>query len=158
MLRKRKFHFLLIFFIGHARSGRKACKTQNPRGHGRPARVDTDSRLNRAHPFSSPRHSVPTRRHGMPTLWNSRPAYPHGVPTLWHSVLTLLQGMPTLLQGIPTLRHGVLTLRHSKSTRRHKVPTLRHGVLTLPPGTGKGPIDGDTREITMTRANAPTNS
>ena len=38
-----------------------------------------------------------------------------------------------------------------------KKPTLRHGVLTLPPGTGKSPITGDTREITMTRANAPRN-
>jgi hypothetical protein len=158
MLRKRKFYFPLIFFIGHARSGMKACKTQNPRGHGRPARVDTDSRLNRAHPFSSPRHSVPTLRHGVPTLRHGVPTLRHGVPTLRHGVLTLLHGMPTLRQGIPTLRHGVLTLRHSKSTRRHKVPTLRHSVLTLPPGTGKGPIDGDTREITMTRANAPTNS
>ncbi len=143
MLRKRKFHFLLVFFMGHARSGTNACKTQNPRGHGRPARVDTDSRLNRDHPFSSPRHSMPTLWHGVPTLW-------HGVPTLRHGVPTLRHGVPTLWHGVPTLRHGVPTLRHG-------VPTLRHGVPTLAPGTGKSPIDGDTLEIAMTRANAPRN-
>ena len=60
--------------------------------------------------------------------------------------------------GVPTLRHGVPTLRHGVPTLRHGVPTLRHGALTLPPGTRKSPIDGETREITMTRANEPTNS
>ena len=134
---QEKILFPAHFFTGYAKSGMKACKTQNPRGHGRPARVDTDSRLNRAHPFSSPRHSMPTRRHGMLRL---RP----GVLTLWHGAPTLWNSAPTLWHGMPTLRHGALT--------------LRHGVPTLPLGTGKGPIDGDTREITMTRANAPTNS
>jgi hypothetical protein len=52
---------------------------------------------------------------------------------------------------VPTLQHGVPTLRHG-------VPRLWHGVPTLAPEKEKGPTDGDTREITMTGANAPTNS
>ncbi len=77
-------------------------KGLKPKGHGRPARVDTDSRLNRAHPSSSTRHSVPTLQ--------------------------------------------------------HRVPTLQHRVPTLAPEKEKSPIDGEICEITMTRANAPTNS
>ena len=75
----------------------------------------------------------------------------HGVPTLRHSV-------PTLQHGVPTLRHGVPTLWHGVPTLRHDVPTLRHGVPTPLPGTGKGRLDGDTRDISMTRTIAPTNS
>ena len=121
---QQKKLFAAHFFTGLAKSGMKACKTQNPWGHGRPTRVDTDSRLNRAHPFSSPHHSMQTLRRGAPTLR-------HGVPRLRHGVPRLRHGVPTLRHGAPRLWHGVPTLRHGAPTRRHKVPFRLSEVSSL---------------------------